>query len=215
VFLSIAKETCANDHAVAIDLTVLAESLPRKWGFLLSALACLWGLGNTFTGLIGNLHHIESTNILLTEILAWPLVANFCCPDGATPATCTKSDNMGWRYLYIIIGCLCLVMSILRSFVLNMSESPKWLISQGKLNEAVVSINKISKINRSAFIISSEQLHPHHGGAPNTLGDTFSMVAGLFRGRQQIRSMICLIILWLLIGIAYASAYFESFSSRL
>ncbi|KAJ6098915.1 sugar transporter [Penicillium canescens] len=171
---------------LAIDLTVLAESLPRKWGFLLSALACLWGLGNTFTGLI-----------------AWPLVANFCCPDGATPATCTKSDNMGWRYLYIIIGCLCLVMSILRSFVLDMSESPKWLISQGKLNEAVVSINKISKINKSAYIISSEQLHPHQAEAPNTLGNTFSMVACLFRGRQQIRSMICLIILWLLVGIAY------------
>ena len=60
MFLSIAKETCANDHAVAIDLTLLAEALPRKWGFLLSALACLWGLGNTFTGLIGNFRHIAA-----------------------------------------------------------------------------------------------------------------------------------------------------------
>jgi hypothetical protein len=67
VFLSIAKETCANNHKVAIDLTVLAESLPRKWGFLLSALACLWGLGNTLTGLIGNLRHIAETDLLLTE----------------------------------------------------------------------------------------------------------------------------------------------------
>lgn len=38
---------------VAIDLTVFAECLPRKWGFLLSGLACLWGLGSAITGLIG------------------------------------------------------------------------------------------------------------------------------------------------------------------
>jgi hypothetical protein len=38
---------------VAIDLTILAESIPRKWGFILSGLACIWGVGNTVTGLIG------------------------------------------------------------------------------------------------------------------------------------------------------------------
>lgn len=38
---------------MAIDLTVLAEILPRKWGFLLTGLACLWGFGSTITGLIG------------------------------------------------------------------------------------------------------------------------------------------------------------------
>jgi hypothetical protein len=38
---------------VAIDLTVLAENLPRKWDFLLTGLAFTWGLGNAITGLIG------------------------------------------------------------------------------------------------------------------------------------------------------------------
>lgn len=38
---------------VAIDLAILAESIPRTWSFILSSLACVWGLGNTITGLIG------------------------------------------------------------------------------------------------------------------------------------------------------------------
>ena len=43
---------------VAIDLAILAESIPRNWSFMLSGLACIWGLGNTLTGLIGKyLHH--------------------------------------------------------------------------------------------------------------------------------------------------------------
>ncbi|WYZ42403.1 hypothetical protein EsH8_VI_000102 [Colletotrichum jinshuiense] len=38
---------------LAIDLTILAENIPRRWSFILAGLACLWGLGNAITGLIG------------------------------------------------------------------------------------------------------------------------------------------------------------------
>ena len=44
---------------VAIDLTVLAEVLPLKWSPLLSALACVWGLGSTISGLIGEVDNPE------------------------------------------------------------------------------------------------------------------------------------------------------------
>lgn len=37
---------------MAIDLTVLAESLPQKWAFLLTGIACVWGLGSAVTALI-------------------------------------------------------------------------------------------------------------------------------------------------------------------
>ncbi|KAF7620793.1 putative sugar transporter [Aspergillus flavus] len=172
---------------LAIDLTVLAESLPRKWAFLLTSLACLWGLGNAITGLI-----------------AWPLVVNFCCPAGATPETCTKANNMGWRYLYIILGGLCLIMSVLRTFALGMSESPKWLVSRGELNEAVASINTMSKVNKSTYVMMVDQLRPHeHEDSKSAIKKAASMVGALFQGSKQIRSMICLVILWLLIGIAY------------
>lgn len=38
---------------VAIDLAILAESIPRRWSFVLPGLAGVWGVGNVFTGLIG------------------------------------------------------------------------------------------------------------------------------------------------------------------
>ena len=72
---------------VAIDLTILAESIPKRWGFILSSLATIWGVGNAITGLV-----------------AWPLLVNFGCPGGSTSETCARSENMGWRYLYITLG---------------------------------------------------------------------------------------------------------------
>jgi len=111
---------------------------------------------------------------------------------------------MGWRYLYIIIGVLCLVMSILRSFALGMTESPKWLASQGKRDEAVAAVNTISRVNKSTYAMSSFQLHTHQAGSPKHLKRVPSMVANLFQGNKQARSMICLIIIWLLVGIAYS-----------
>ncbi|KAE8361094.1 major facilitator superfamily domain-containing protein [Aspergillus caelatus] len=135
---------------------------------------------------------------------AWPLVVNFCCPAGATPETCTKANNMGWRYLYIILGGLCLVMSVLRTFALGMSESPKWLVSRGELNEAVASINTISKVNKSTYVMMVNQLRPHEQeDSKSAIKKAASMVGALFHGSKQIRSMICLILLWLLIGIAF------------
>ncbi|KUL82554.1 hypothetical protein ZTR_09172 [Talaromyces verruculosus] len=125
---------------LAIDLAVLSEALPRAWMFLLTGLACVWGLGSAVTGLI-----------------AWPLVVAFCCPNGATPETCSRSDNMGWRYLQILLGGLCLVMSLIRSFVIGMKGSPKWLVTKGRIEEAVAAINSISKTNESEYVANIHQ----------------------------------------------------------
>lgn len=136
-------------------------------------------------------------------MVAWPLVVNFCCPQGATPSTCQKSDNMGWRYLYIILGVLCFIMSILRSFTLQMAESPKWLVLNGKRDEAVTSINTISRINNSTYRMSSSQLREEEIEDKRSMRTTIHMITDLFRGKHQARSMICLIVIWLLVGIAY------------
>lgn len=134
---------------------------------------------------------------------AWPLVVNFCCPPGATPTTCRKPDNMGWRYIYIILGVLCLVMSVLRTFSLRMRESPKWLVSQGRREEAAASINTISRINKSSYSMSSSQLHDEQVETGKSIQAALAMIAGLFQGRRQARSMVCLILMWILVGIAY------------
>ncbi|KAL3490022.1 major facilitator superfamily domain-containing protein [Aspergillus germanicus] len=172
---------------LAIDLTVLAENLPRKWDFLLTGLAFTWGLGNAITGLI-----------------AWPLVVNFCCPNGSTPETCSRSANMGWRYLDIVLGGLCLLMSIARTFVLGMHESPKWLVSQGRIEDAVTSLNLISAKNKAehradiSHFYDAAELPPK----PTWFQEVVS-IRELFQGWKRLRLMGCLILLWAFVGICY------------
>ncbi|KAF7556450.1 hypothetical protein G7Z17_g1442 [Cylindrodendrum hubeiense] len=174
---------------LAIDLAILAESIPRRWSFVLPGLAGVWGMGNAFTGLI-----------------AWPLLVNFGCPSGSTPENCSKSDNMGWRYLYIVLGGLCLIMSLIRSFVLRSQESPRWLISCGRVSEAVDVLNAISVINGSDYTVSEDQFMPVPEQTQNetvSIRDNVRRAAKLFSGPKQFRLMAGLTLMWMLIGIAY------------
>ncbi|KAL4767244.1 major facilitator superfamily domain-containing protein [Aspergillus nidulans var. acristatus] len=173
---------------LAIDLTVLTESLPKKWSFLLTGLACIWGLGNAITALI-----------------SWPLVVNFCCPNGTNAETCTRSNNMGWRYIDIVLGSLCLIMSIARSFALGMHESPRWLVAQGRTEDAVAALNKISFKNRAEYVADPSQFCclPDERISKRTWLEEISSIKELFRGRLNLRILSCLFLLWVFIGICY------------
>ncbi|KAL4805427.1 major facilitator superfamily domain-containing protein [Aspergillus unguis] len=172
---------------LAIDLTVLTESMPRRWSFLLTGLACVWGLGNAIAALV-----------------SWPIVVAFCCPNGTTPETCSRHENMGWRYIDITLGLLCLVMSIARSFVLRMHESPKWLVSQSRIEDAVDALNSISSKNKSDYTADIQQFYtmPEDVAKPTWFQDLKS-AQELFISRRNARLMVCLILLWVLVGICY------------
>ncbi|KAJ5098123.1 sugar transporter, partial [Penicillium argentinense] len=172
---------------LAIDLAILAESIPPRWSFILSGLASIWGIGNAITGLI-----------------AWPLLVNFGCASGSDPSTCPKSANMGWRYLYIIIGGLSLVMSFIRALVLRSRESPGWLISCGRIDEAVSVLNSISATNKSEYRVRSDQFIPTSLESPSqSLGETFHRARKLFVGPKQLRLVLLMVGMWAFVGIAY------------
>ncbi|KAH8896209.1 putative sugar transporter [Thozetella sp. PMI_491] len=175
---------------LAIDLTILSECLPARWSFVLTGLAGVWGLGNAVAGLI-----------------AWPLLSTFGCPGGSTPATCSKADNMGWRYLYITIGGICLVMAIIRSLVLRSRESPKWLASAGRIDEAVDSLNAISAINGSDYRVTDADFVATETTAGvanrNSIKENYTRALDLFKGTKKLQLMICLIGFWAFVGITY------------
>jgi hypothetical protein len=52
-------------------------------------------------------------------------------PAGTT-ACCRTQDNMGWRYLVIIIGAMTLAVFFARYFLFDFYESPKFLLSKGE-----------------------------------------------------------------------------------
>ncbi|KAI8190770.1 hypothetical protein KHU50_000395 [Colletotrichum sp. SAR 10_65] len=127
---------------LAIDLTILAENIPQRWSFMLAGLACVWGLGNTITGI----------------------------------------------------------------FVLRTHESPRWLVTCGRIDEGVDVINRISAMNRSSYTISADQfirMGSTEEVKTMSFGENIHRASRLFKGKTQIRLMICLTMLWMLVGIAY------------
>lgn len=139
---------------------------------------------------------------------AWPLLVNYGCSNDASITNCPKESNIGWRYLYITLGGLGLLMSIIRSFVLHSHESPKWLAANGRVEEAVVALNKISKSNHSQHRVTGEEfdvtvLPGEKSLTHRNLRRIIHRVAKLFTGPGQLRLMSCLIGIWALIGIWY------------
>ena len=55
---------------------------------------------------------------------------------------------MGWRYLVIILGAMTLLIFFLRYFVFKFHESPKFLLSRGKEQEAIDVLHKIAQFNK-------------------------------------------------------------------
>lgn len=111
---------------------------------------------------------------------------------------------MGWRYLYILLGGLCLVMSIIRALVLRTHESPRWLVTCGRIDEGVDVINRVSAMNKSSYTTSADQFM-RTGSTEEvktmSFGENIHRAGRLFKGRTQIRLMIYLTMLWMLVGI--------------
>ncbi|KAF2705585.1 sugar transporter-like protein [Pleomassaria siparia CBS 279.74] len=126
---------------IPIDATIALEFLPQNRRFLVSLLA-MW----------------QPIGVVIASVIAYGTAAKWRCdvdlPSckavGAGEACCTVSSNMGWRYEIIILGCLTLVIFFLRFFVFTFHESPKFLLSRGKEEEAIAVLHKIANFNRAS-----------------------------------------------------------------
>lgn len=68
---------------------------------------------------------------------------------GPRDACCTVSSNMGWRYNVIVLGAMTLIIFFLRYFVFKFHESPKFLLSRGREEEAIAVLHRIAKFNKA------------------------------------------------------------------
>lgn len=73
-----------------------------------------------------------------------------CINVASGEACCTVASNMGWRYLVIVLGAVTLLIFFLRYFVFKFHESPKFLLSKGREQEAIDVLHRIAKFNRCA-----------------------------------------------------------------
>jgi hypothetical protein len=106
-------------------------------------------------------------------MLAWAYIPNFSCADAAS---CTKGNNWGWRYLVITLGAITILMFISR-FLFTLYESPKFLVSRGRQEEAVASVQGIARKNRSKTWLTEEVLN-EICGRPDEIEDKKGLSTG-------------------------------------
>ncbi|KAF4465711.1 sugar transporter [Fusarium albosuccineum] len=172
--------------AVAIDMTVFVEALPKAKDYMITALPLWWGVGSTLGG-----------------VLAWPLITFYSCPQRTTPDTCDKSDNMGWRYQYLLVGGISLIAALIRVFLMRMEESPKWLVSQGKYEKAVYTLHEMAHINGHDLSLSVDEFYIVGSGETLETSSLAGRLRGLFATKKQGYSTAGVILLWMCIGVAY------------
>ncbi|KAK0661908.1 putative MFS-type transporter PB1E7.08c [Lasiodiplodia hormozganensis] len=162
---------------IPIDTTITLEFIPQNKRFLLALLSIFQPLG-----------------VVICSALAYAYIpAHSCTPNFAdsnplpscrnsAPGTecCSKSNNMGWRYLMYTLGAMTISLFFIRTIIFRMKESPKYLVYRGRDEEAVQVIHHIAKINghNSRLRLESfEQLESEH--------DQFSGTTGLGAGKSQ------------------------------
>ncbi|WVQ73473.1 hypothetical protein IAR50_003045 [Cryptococcus sp. DSM 104548] len=122
-----------------IDSSVFLEALPHDHQWLLTVLALWWAIAQ-----------------LIATGVAWPLMGQLTCQQGQ--AVCSRADNMGWRYFLIAMGGLVFVMWVIRFFIFDLLESPKYLMGKGKDEKAVMVVHEMARRNGKTTTLSIQDL---------------------------------------------------------
>lgn len=121
-----------------VDSAIFLEFLPGTHQWLLTVLSVDWALAQ-----------------LLANLIAWPILGNLTCQENET---CTRSENMGWRYFIVTMGGITLVMWLLRFFAFTIFESPKYHMSKGRDDEAVRIVHEVARRNGKESSLTVEDL---------------------------------------------------------
>ncbi|KAL9000240.1 MAG: hypothetical protein Q9169_001142 [Polycauliona sp. 2 TL-2023] len=192
-----------------VDGALFLEFLPFASSGLLTGLSVWWPVGQ-----------------LIASLVAWGFLPTYSCATdlescNISPAgepCCTRSQNMGWRYLNLTLGAMTLVMFICRFFLFHLYESPKYLLSQGRQPEAVAAVHGIAYKNRKQTWLSEDVLNEIGGTADavekehlsfgeivkRNLGKFSTDRIGPLFATKKLGLMTCLIwFCWTTIGMGY------------
>jgi MFS family permease len=184
---------------LVLDTCVFLEFLAHKDQWLLTFFALFWGVGQT-----------------VAVLLAFAFLPNHSCTvdENTTPQSCPSHENKGWRYVYYTNGAIVLVLAILRLTVVRLKETPKFLVSNNRDEEAVANLQSIAQKYGRNCDLTVEDLKKcgnitsnHDYRDDRTLSGTVKLVwchiKILFSNRKIGRSTGLLFASWLMLGIAY------------
>lgn len=166
-----------------IDGTLFLECIPPSKQSYLTLLSLWWPLGQ-----------------VITSLLAWLLLPGRSC----SSYECEYEDNLGWRYVSIVIGSLCLVMTLSR-YLFQLQESPKYLIARGRYEEAIDVLNFLAKGNGKTLDLKPEHFHGSEEYQEATALSNTSFVARispLFQKDLRLTTILVWLI-WAFVNIGY------------
>ncbi|KAH9851820.1 MFS general substrate transporter [Lenzites betulinus] len=111
------------------DGTLLLEHMPNGKQYLVTALSVFFSFGAVLSAVIGLL-----------------VIPSHSCPPAPAPCD-VASQNQGWKYLLITLGLITLTMFLARMVFFKLHESPRYLVHAGRHEEAMESLQLISRFN--------------------------------------------------------------------
>ncbi|KAI1610283.1 MFS general substrate transporter [Exophiala viscosa] len=187
-----------------VDSAVFLEFLPGTHQYLLEILALWWAIG-----------------LAIPAGAAWGFLPRYSCASDTPAGQCKKADNMGWRYLMYTMGAITLFAFFLRFFLFRLRESPRYLIGQGRYQEAIDVLNDVAKYNGTTQPLTVEDLiqverdfAESHNIAPvnkktavkRTLAQFrpggLKHIRALFASKKLAYSMVLILLVWGMIGLA-------------
>ncbi|KAF5009011.1 hypothetical protein FDECE_4749 [Fusarium decemcellulare] len=180
---------------LVMGTAVFLEYLPSDKQWLLTLLACWWGLGQAVAGFI-----------------AWGFMApdRWNCSD---VATCAKENNWGWRYVMFTGGGLVLALSILRITVVRLRETPKYLLGVGKEAELMETFQYLATKYKRSCSLTLEDLEAcgtitsAHSKNRFSISESMVHIRGLFSNKKMTISTVSIFLSWTMIGLAYPLFY--------
>lgn len=123
------------------DGTLFLENLPKRKQYLLTALSVFFAMGSVMSSVLGLI-----------------IIPTRSCPEkdhqtGVLVCDVQK-ENSGWRWLLASCGIVTLIFVIARLVFFKLFESPKFLVANGRSNEARVILQRIAVFNGAPLPLS-------------------------------------------------------------
>ncbi|EIN12783.1 MFS general substrate transporter, partial [Punctularia strigosozonata HHB-11173 SS5] len=118
------------------DGTLFLENVPKGRQYLLTALSVFFSIGSVVAAGVA--------------LLAIP--GRACTGEPSLPCD-VNVQNTGWKYLLGVLGVLTLCMFLARVAFFRIHESPRYLVTAGRHQEALESLQMISRFNGSELSI--------------------------------------------------------------
>ncbi|WOO77730.1 putative MFS-type transporterc [Vanrija pseudolonga] len=154
------------------DGTLFIENLPHSKQYLLTVLSLFFSFGAVVSSLIG-----------------YALLPGASCI-AHEGCDIKGGDNNGWRHVLLGLGCINLLCALSRVVLFRLHESPRFLVSNGREQEAVVVLRAIANFNDNTIDIQRDDVRQTEQTTLDPVSTAVVDTNGVARDPEEQHSLI-------------------------